>query len=74
MYDFMPNISIENYKNVFNYSAYHGTKNILTNNFECTVRCQNSLDNNRNYCNVTKHQSGCTYNESRFYQREHTNC
>ena len=29
VYDFMPNISVENYKNVSNYSAYHGTKNIF---------------------------------------------
>ena len=73
-YDFAPNISTENYKNVANYRPYHGT--YFGDRYGCPFRCENSLDipvTPRNYCKVTKHQSGCTYEESRENQRNFIN-
>ena len=59
----MPN-SAENFKNIRNYTAYHGVN--YGDRIGCPPACCDSLDLQRNYCRITKHESDCTYTEAQF--------
>ena len=55
-FDFDPDIPAEDFKNIKYYpEVYHGRS--VKNRGSCSTICENSLDENSNYCSVTRHLS-----------------